>query len=144
MMYYPYIIADQVQFKSMPDMDFLPRASTLWTEQHATQKLHDLWHMQHPLTLNLRKQVRSKLQIKHLFSSFFFQLKNRHFSYLSGPSCSKLMMPLVNILTLIIKYGIYTNIFAEKMWVAFAKATHIFSAKIPVNLVLYLLEQLSF
>ena len=37
--------------------------------------------------------------------------------------------------TLIVKYGIYANIFAEKMWVAFAfaKATHIFSAKIPVN-----------
>ena len=35
---------------------------------------------------------------------------------------------------LIIKYGIYANIFAEKMWVAaFAKATHIFSAKVPVN-----------
>ena len=35
------------------------------------------------------------------------------------------------IKTLIIKYGIYANIFAEKMWVAFAfaKATHIFSAK---------------
>ena len=40
------------------------------------------------------------------------------------------------IKTLIIKYGIYTSIFAEKkMWVAFAfaKATHIFSAKLPVN-----------
>ena len=37
--------------------------------------------------------------------------------------------------TLIIKYGINANIFAEKIWVAFAfaKATHIFSAKIPVN-----------
>ena len=37
--------------------------------------------------------------------------------------------------TSIIKYGIYANIFAEKMWVAFAfaKATHIFSAKTPVN-----------
>ena len=38
-------------------------------------------------------------------------------------------MSLVNIIkTSIIKYGIYTNIFAEKMWVAFAfaKATHIF------------------
>ena len=37
--------------------------------------------------------------------------------------------------TLIIKYDIYTNIFAEKIWVAFtfAKATHIFLAKIPVN-----------
>ena len=37
--------------------------------------------------------------------------------------------------TLIISYGTYANIFAEKMWVAFAfvKATHIFSAKIPVN-----------
>ena len=34
--------------------------------------------------------------------------------------------------TLIIKYGLYVNIFAEKLWVAFAfaKATHIFSAKI--------------
>ena len=32
------------------------------------------------------------------------------------------------------------------MWVAFAfaKATHIFSAKVPVNLILYLLEQLTF
>ena len=30
-----------------------------------------------------------------------------------------------------IKYGIYANIFAEKMWVAFAfaKATHIFQQK---------------
>ena len=33
--------------------------------------------------------------------------------------------------TLIIKYGIYANIFAEKMWVAFAfaKTTHIFQQK---------------
>ena len=37
--------------------------------------------------------------------------------------------------TLLTKYGLYANIFADKMWVAFAfaKATHIFSAKIPVN-----------
>ena len=30
---------------------------------------------------------------------------------------------------------LYANIFAEKMWIAFAfaKATHIFSAKLPVN-----------
>ena len=36
-------------------------------------------------------------------------------------------MSLVNV-SLILKYGIYANIFAEKMWVAFAfaKATHIF------------------
>ena len=34
---------------------------------------------------------------------------------------------------------IYANIFAEKMWVAFA-ATHSFSAKIPVNKILCLLE----
>ena len=46
--------------------------------------------------------------------------------------------------TLIIKYGIYANIFAEKMRVAFAKATHIFSAKIPVNYIVYLLENLTF
>ena len=54
----------------------------------------------------------------------------------SGPSCSKLTMSLINtVKTLIIKYSIYANIFAEKMWVvfAFAKATHIFSAKMPVN-----------
>ena len=33
--------------------------------------------------------------------------------------------------TLIIKYGIYANIFAEKMWIAFAlaKATHLFFSK---------------
>ena len=31
--------------------------------------------------------------------------------------------------TLIINYCIYANIFTEKMWVAFAKATHICSAK---------------
>ena len=56
--------------------------------------------------------------------------------YKPGPSCSRLTISLVNV-SLIIKYGIYTNIFAEKMWVAFAfanaKATHIFSAKIHVN-----------
>ena len=41
-------------------------------------------------------------------------LQNLH--ELPGPSCSKLMMPLVNeSLKLIIKYGIYANIFAEKM-----------------------------
>ena len=46
------------------------------------------------------------------------------------------MMLLVKVLLkLIIKYGINVNIFAEKMRVAFAfaKATHIFSAKVPVN-----------
>ena len=34
-----------------------------------------------------------------------------------------------------LEYGIYANIFAEKMCVAFAfaKATHIFFSKIPVN-----------
>ena len=57
--------------------------------------------------------------------------------YYSGLSCSKLTMSLVNVSLklLTIKYGIYANIFAEKMWVAFAfaKATHIFSAKISVN-----------
>ena len=46
-------------------------------------------------------------------------------------------------LKLIIKYGIYANVFAEKMWVAFAlqknaKATHIFLAKIPVNYIFIL------
>ena len=38
-----------------------------------------------------------------------------------------------NVKTLIIKDGIYADIFAEKMWVAFANATHMFSANIPVN-----------
>ena len=51
----------------------------------------------------------------------------------TGPSCSELTMLLVN-LSLIIKYGINVNIFAEKKKrVAFAKAAPIFSAKIPVN-----------
>ena len=37
----------------------------------------------------------------------------------------------VSLKLLIIKYGNYANIFAEKMWVAFAfaKATHIFFSK---------------
>ena len=46
------------------------------------------------------------------------------------------MISLVNVLLkLIIKYGIYAYIFAEKMWVAFvfAKAVHIFSANINVK-----------
>ena len=30
---------------------------------------------------------------------------------------------------MIIKYGINANIFAKKMWVAFAKSTHIFQQK---------------
>ena len=52
-----------------------------------------------------------------------------------GPSCSKLTMSLVNVSLkfFIFKYGIWANIFAEKMRVAFVKATHIFSAKIHVN-----------
>ena len=49
---------------------------------------------------------------------------------------------------LILKYNIYANIFAEQMWVAFAfafaKATHIYSAKIPVNQILCVPEQLRF
>ena len=63
--------------------------------------------------------------------------------YQMGPrlSFSKLTMSLVNIL--IIKYGQYTNVFAEKHMINFCicksyshvfSATHIFfSAKIPVN-----------
>ena len=34
----------------------------------------------------------------------------------------------------VLKYGKYIDIFAEKMWVAFAKATHIFAAKISMCL----------
>ena len=47
--------------------------------------------------------------------------------------------------TLIIKYGIYANIFAQKNVSSFCicKSYSHFSAKIPVNLVLYLLEQLT-
>ena len=43
----------------------------------------------------------------------------------------KAQISLHIIKTFIIKYGIYINIFAEKMWVAFAfaKATHIFFSK---------------
>ena len=32
----------------------------------------------------------------------------------------------------------------QKLWIIMVKATHIFSAKIPVNLILYLLEHLTF
>ena len=49
-----------------------------------------------------------------------------------GPSCSKLMMSLVNILLkpfLIIRYGTHANIFAEKMRVAFAKLLTFFQQK---------------
>ena len=46
--------------------------------------------------------------------------------------------------TLIIKYGVYANIFAEKNVSSFCKATHILSAKILVNKTLYLLEELTF
>ena len=68
----------------------------------------------------------------------------------AGPSCSKLTMSLVNAsLKPRLSNIAYTLIFLLKikMCVAFAftKATHIFfSAKIPVNLILYLLEQLTF
>ena len=51
---------------------------------------------------------------------YFLVEKKKHLT----KSCSHIVK------TLIIKYGIYANIFAEKM---FAKATHIFSAKITVN-----------
>ena len=65
-----------------------------------------------------------------------------------GPSCSKIIMSLVNVsLKLWSLNTAHTLIFLlKKMWVAFAfaKATHIFSAKIPVNWILYLLEQLTF
>ena len=63
-------------------------------------------------------------------------------------------MALVNVsLKLIIKYGMYVNLFAEKKKKRKKKErnvssfyyTHIFfSAKIPVNKRLYLLEQLTF
>ena len=67
--------------------------------------------------------------------------------YKSGPSCSKLTMSLVNIVkTLIIKYGIYANIFAEKNVSSFCicKSYSHFVSKNPLNLILYLLEQLTF
>ena len=66
----------------------------------------------------------------------------------TGPSCSKLTISLVNISFKLRSLNIaYTLTFLlKKMWVAFAfaKATHIFSAKVPVNLILYLLDQLTF
>ena len=40
----------------------------------------------------------------------------------SGPSCSKLTMSLVNLSLKLWSHGIYTNIFAEKTWVAFVFA----------------------
>ena len=42
---------------------------------------------------------------------------------------TKYAISLCIVKTLIIKYGKYANIFAEKMWVAFAKATRIFFSK---------------
>ena len=53
-----------------------------------------------------------------------------------GPVVQKLTMSLVNVSlkTLLIKYGIYTYIFAAKMLVAFAfKSYSHFLSKIPVN-----------
>ena len=48
--------------------------------------------------------------------------------------------------TLVIKYGIYSNIFAEKCEQLICKSYSyfFFSAKLPVNYKLYLLEQLTF
>ena len=54
----------------------------------------------------------------------------------TGPSCFKTNNVInVSLKLWSLNIGIYANIFAEKMWevFAFAKATHIFSAKIPVN-----------
>ena len=50
-------------------------------------------------------------------------------------SSAAVVIGALRVKTLIIKYCIYADIFAEKMRVvfAFAKATHIFSAKIPMN-----------
>ena len=51
----------------------------------------------------------------------------RHLN-ISGPSCSKLTMSLVNILLkLIIKYGIYDNMFAEKNVSSFCSYSQFFS-----------------
>ena len=61
-----------------------------------------------------------------------------------GPSCSKLTMSLVNVwLKLWSLYMAYMLIFLLQTVsaFAFAKASHIFSAKIPINLILYLLNQ---
>ena len=57
----------------------------------------------------------------------------RNGAKIPGHSCSKLTMSLVK--TLVIKYGIYTNIFAKQMRVAFeiAKAAQMFTAKIHLN-----------
>ena len=50
-----------------------------------------------------------------LMSTNTFSLRNNK-NIKSGHSCSKLTMSLVNIVkTLIIKYGIYANIFSEKI-----------------------------
>ena len=55
------------------------------------------------------------------------------FTYISGPSCSKLTMSLVNVSLKL--WSLNTLIFCWKNVSSFCiwKATHIFSAKIPVN-----------
>ena len=60
-------------------------------------------------------------ECKKEVTEIIFLVKNGE--KLPGPSYSKLTMSLVNVVkTLIIKYGIYANIFVEKMWEAFAFA----------------------
>ena len=86
---------------------------------------------------------------KHLKHMFYKEIRIKPFlTYHSGPTCSKLTMFLVNVLLKFWSWNMaYMLIFLlKKMWVAFAfaKATHIFSAKIVVDLILYLLEQLTF
>ena len=67
-------------------------------------------------------------------------LKTQYIFYISGPSCSKLTISLNVSLKLRSINMAYTLIFLLKnvgIAFAYAKATHIFSAKMPVNKILY-------
>ena len=91
-------------------------SSGIWTGDHL------IWSWLTPCFKAFRSKHHSSLLRRYIF--FFL------FSF------------YINFKTLIIKYGIYPHIFADKMWVAFAfaKATHIFFSKNTYDLDIVLMR----
>ena len=107
-------------------------------------------------TFYFSKKIRLRFHVNRLPSRWFARKTKPYFLrkinkktpiYISGSRCSKLMMSLLNISLKLWSLNIaYMLIFLlQKMWIAFAfSKNYSLFFSIPMNLILFLLEQLTF
>ena len=138
--WYAYVIHGHFQ-KKLPPLSYIPTTPFpfIWNNYF----LHKAQQFSIPLTVPLMKMSVSLRRSLDKPIHEVLHMRNIHCKikkYIAGSSCSKLPMSLFNILLKLWSLNMaYNLIFVLKKC-----ATHIFSAKIPLNQILYLLEQLTF